>query len=163
MKFYTEFIVMHEDGPLPDEENFCPSFWQAEDFDSDGDYYYDNIDGRWTNLALTRRQPDGRNSILNVNTFREQRLYEPGTQEVEDLGRYIAYQKEGRYIHNQKISAMKNLAVTALAIQTFDLEDYREFLETVHFFLEYTKGIVVNFLDLDAASFKEEFLSDPTT
>ena len=45
MKLYTEFIVMHEDGPLPDEENFCPSFWQAEDFDSDGDYYYDNI--RW--------------------------------------------------------------------------------------------------------------------
>jgi hypothetical protein len=160
MKIYTEFIVMHEDEPMPGEDNFCPSFWQAEDFDSDGDYYYHNIEGKWTNLALTKRLPNDRNSVLKVNTFREERLYDPGIQEVADLQRYIDYKKEGRYSNNPKISAMNNLAITSLTIETFDLNDYQEFLKTVHFFLDYTKGVIVNVRDLDAASFKEEFLSD---
>lgn len=160
MKIYTEFIVMHEDGPMPDEDNFCPSFWNAEDFDSDGDYYDYNIEGRWTELQLTKRRPEGRDSVLNVNTFREKRLYDPGIQEVADLQRYIDYHKEGRYSNNPKLSAMNNLAVTSLTIETFDLRDYQEFLEAVYFFLDYTKGVIVNAWKLDAASFQKEFLSD---
>lgn len=160
MKIYTEFIVIHEDAPMPDEKNFCPSFWKADDFDSDGDYYYDNIEGRWTELHLTKRRPDERDSILNVNTFREKRLYNPGLQEVADLQRYLDYHKQGRYSDNPKISAMNNLAVTSLTIETFDLIDYQEYLETVYFFLDYTRGVIVSIWELDAASFKEEFLSD---
>jgi len=160
MKIYTEFIVMHEDGPMPDEDNFCPSFWKAEDFDSDGDYYYDNIEGKWTNLVLTRRLPDDRNSILHVDTFREKRFYEPGIQEAADLQRYLDYRKAGRYAANPVLSAVNSPAVTSIAIETFDLKDYREFLETVHFFLESTKGVIVNFKERDAASFREEFLND---
>jgi hypothetical protein len=158
MKIYTEFIVMHEDLPMPGEENFCPTFWQAEDFDSDGDYYYDSIDGKWTNLVLTKRLAGDRNSVLRVNTFRQNRLYEPGIQEVADLQRYIDYKTEGRYGNNPRISAMTTLAVTSLAIDTFDLQDYREFLETVHFFLDFTKGVLVNPWELDAKAFREEFL-----
>ncbi|BAY24703.1 hypothetical protein NIES2100_44990 [Calothrix sp. NIES-2100] len=160
MKIYTEFIVIHEDEPMPNEDNFCPSFWQSEDFDSDGDYYYENIEGRWTNLELTKRIADDKNSILKVNTFREKRIYEPGIQEVADLQRYIDYKKDGRYANNPVISSIKSLAITSLTIETFDLQDYREFLKTVYFFLEYTKGFIVNIWELDAASFQVEFLSD---
>jgi len=160
MKLYTEFIVIHEDVPMPNEDKLCSSFWQAEDFDSDGDYYYDNIEGRWTNLELTKRVNQDKNTVLKVNTFREKRMYEPGIQEVADLQRYIDYKKAGRYADNPVISAIKSLAITSLTIETFDLKDYREFLDTIHFFLDYTKGFIVNNLELDAAAFKEEFLSD---
>jgi len=160
MKIYTEFIVMHEDGPMPNEDYFCPSFWQSEDFDSDGDYYYDNIEERWTNLELTKRRANDKDTVLNVNSFREKRNYDPGIQEVADLQRYIDYKKDGRYFNNSAILAMKNLAITSLTIETVDLKDYQEFLETVHFFLEYTKGFVVNLWELDAASFQKEFLED---
>ncbi len=160
MKIYTEFIVLHEDEPMPNEDNFCPSFWQSEDFDSDGDYYYDNIQGKWTHLKLTKRMPDDKNSSLNVNTFREERKYDPGIQEVADLQRYIDYKKDGRYLNNPVISTMNSIAITSLAIETFNLKDYQEFLKTVHFFLEYMKGFIVNLWELDATSFQKEFLSD---
>ena len=47
MRYYTEFIALHPDAPMPDEATFCPSFWRADDFDSDGDFYADALEGRW--------------------------------------------------------------------------------------------------------------------
>ena len=53
---------------------------------------------------------------------------------------------------------MHSPAITSIAIQTCDLKDYREFLETVAF--DYTQGIIVNFSEWDAASFREGVLND---
>lgn len=144
---------------MPNEERFCPSFWKAEDFDSDGDYYYNGIDGRWTTLEITRRA-DEDDSILRVYTYREHRKYEPGIQEIVDLKRYLDYKAEGRYRHAPSVDGIKDAAVTSLSIETRRLSDYREFLETVHFFLEHTKGLLVNYKDLSADEFRDEFLAE---
>lgn len=160
MKIFSEFIVLHEDVPMPEEDRFCPNFWKAEDFDSEGDYYYNEIDGRWTVLELTRRVNGDDESTLRVYTFREQRSYEPSRQHIADLKRYIDYKAAGRYHYLPSIHAIKNAAVTSLIVETKQLADYREFLETVHFFLDHTKGVLVNYYDLDAAAFREEFLDE---
>lgn len=159
MKIYSEFIVLHEDGPMPAEENFCPSFWQAPSFDADGDYYYDGIDGRWTNLQITKELDGGAKSTLRVDTYREHRLYDPSILEVADLQRYIDYVHNGRYQANQQITALNSLAVTSLIIETGTLQDYAEYLKTIHFFLVYTQGIVVSPREMDADAFQVEFLS----
>jgi hypothetical protein len=161
MKIITEFIVLHEDFKMPDEEKFCPSFWGSEDYDSDGDYYYDNINGRWTNLEIAKRQLDGKESSLKVNVYWEfDRLYEPSLLEADDLKRFIDYTRQGRYSDNEVISGIERLGVTSFSFETHSLVDYEEFLCTVYFYLNYTKGILVNFKDLDAIGFKHEFLSE---
>jgi hypothetical protein len=158
MKIFSEFVVLHEDGPMPSEDRFCPSFWAAEDFDSDGDYYYKEIEGRWTTLQIKKRLPGDRNSLLEVCTFRENRKYDPAVLEVADLQRYIDYWAAGRY--RERAGGIQSPAVTWLRIETFLIADYREFLATVHFFLEYTKGILVSFKELNAQQFRDEFLGD---
>jgi hypothetical protein len=159
MKITAEFIVLHDDGPMPEEDKFCPSFWQSKKFDSDGDYYYENIDGRWTNLEMTKLESNDKNSMLVVNTYREKnRNYEPATYEIADLKRYVDYKLEGRYLSDAVINGIRNLSVTSLFFETYNLEDYQEFLKTVHFFLGYSKGVLVNFNHLDASSFYTEFL-----
>jgi hypothetical protein len=159
MKIFSEMIVLHEDVVMPEEGRFVPSFWLSNDFDSDGDYYYEGIDGRWTTLRITKRAPDGK-SMLEVDTFREKRLYNPGLQEAADLERYITYWRAGRY--REGASHIQNPAVTSLRIEAHLLADYREFLETVAFFLAHSKGIVANFKELDAAQFRAEFLDQPS-
>ncbi len=160
MKIFSEMIVIHEDVAMPEEQRFMPSFWATDDFDSDGDYYYDGIDGRWTTLRITQRLPDGR-SVLEVDTFREQRNYDPALQEAADLERYIVYWRAGRY--QRAASHIQRPAVTSLRIETPHLADYREFLETVAFFLAHGNGIVANFKELDATRFRTEFLEPAAT
>jgi hypothetical protein len=157
MKIFSEMIVLHEDVVMPSEESFMPSFWASDSFDSDGDYYYDNIDGRWTTLHLARRLRDDQVSVLEVGTFREQRKYDPAIQEVADLERYIGYWKAGRYARTAP--HIQTPAVTSLTIETHLVADYREFLEAVASFLAHTKGIVANFREIDAAKFIAEFLA----
>jgi hypothetical protein len=157
---YTEFVVLHADGPMPDEERFAPSFWRADDFDADGDYYADALEGRWTTLELTKRRPGGQDSTLWVNTLRQDRPYDPGIQEVADLERFFDYRKAGRYDHIPAIAALSGMAATSLAIRTPDLDDYREFLETVAMFLEFSNGVVVSPRETELPKFRAEFLDD---
>jgi hypothetical protein len=156
MTYYTELIALHPDVPMPDAGTFCPSFWQAEDFDSDGDFYADALEGRWTSLQLTRRRPDGRDSVLSVNSLREERPYDPGVQEVLDLQRFLDYRDAGRYDGLDGVAPPA--AVTSLAIQTADPGDYREFLETVDGFLGFIGGVLVAPWEMDRSAFREEFL-----
>jgi hypothetical protein len=160
VRFYSEFIALHGDDPMPDEELFCPSFWQAEDFDSQGNFYSDSLEGRWTDLKLTRRRPDGDNSVLWVNTLRENRLFEPGVEEVADLERYIDYHKAGRYADIPALRDLPSLAVTSLAITTPDTNDYREYLETVAAFLGHMGGVLIRPWAPDEAGFRAKFLDD---
>jgi hypothetical protein len=155
MKIVSEMIVLHEDAAMPGEQTFVPSFWATDDFDSDGDYYYDGIDGRWTTLRIAKRTPEG-DSVFEVDTFREKREYDPGVQEVADLARYLEYWNAGRY----RVAAghIVTPAVTWLRIETPHLADYREFLETVAAFLAHGRGIVVSFKELDAARFRAELI-----
>jgi hypothetical protein len=155
MKLYTEFDVLHGNDPMPGEETFCPSFWKADDFDSDGDFYADALEGRWTELNLTRGD-----SSLSVHTLREERPFEPGIQEVADLQRFIDYHRAGRYAHVPAVAELPSLAVTALAIATPDTADYREFLETVDQFLGHTGGVVVSPWEMDRDEFRAEFLGN---
>jgi hypothetical protein len=158
--FYSEFIVMHADEPMPDEETFTPSFWQAEDFDSDGDYYADALEGRWTDLRLTKRRHDGRDSVLRVGTLRENRPFEPGIREVADLQRFFDYHDAGRYGDIPALVELPSRAVTMLAIETPDPADFREFLESVDAFLGHSGGVLVSPRVLDRAAFRERFLDD---
>jgi hypothetical protein len=160
MRFHSEFVVMHANDPMPDEQTFAPSFWEAEDFDSDGDFYAHGLEGRWTNLKLTKRRPDRNHSVLWVNTLREQRPYEPGTREVADLQRFFDYHDAGRYERVPALAGLTSRAVTSLAIETPDPADYREFLETVDAFLGHSGGVLVSPRELDRAQFRERFLED---
>lgn len=139
---------------MPDVRSFCPSLWQSADHDAGGDYYYDGIEGRWSSLSLTTPR-----SSFVLGTFREKRLYDPGIAEVADLQRYIDYRNDGRYQTNPAIAAIQSVAVTSLTIETLDPGHYREFLESAASFLEHTGGRLVNLRELDAASFRAEFLT----
>jgi len=159
MKIATEFLILHEDGPMPSEEKFCPSLWKNENSDINGDYYYDNIDGRWTNLSISENIEEDKNTVLDINIYRENnRNYESGICEADDLKRYIQYRKEKRYIGNANISSINNLCITSMCFQTYKIDSYDEFLRTVLFFLNFSNGVLVNYGELDAASFKKKFI-----
>jgi hypothetical protein len=159
MKIATEFLILHEDGTMPSEEKFCPSLWECEDSEIDGDYYYDDIDGRWTNLSISKNIDESRHTVLEVNVYRENnRNYEPSICEADDLKRYIQYRKEGRYSENKIICKINNLCVTSMCFETCVHDDYEEFLRTVLFFLNFSGGVLVNYGELDGASFEQEFI-----
>jgi len=158
VKIYTEFVVLHDDVPMPDEEAFCPSFWQADDFDSDGDFYATGLGGRWSDLTLRKRVPDGPDSVLTVQVLREARDYPPGLRESHELERFFDHRRAGRYDHLPFVKPGADLAVTALATETGNLPDYREFLQTVNMFLSHTHGHVISPWERDQHSFTTEFL-----
>jgi hypothetical protein len=162
MKLFTELLVVAPDSPHPSAEKFCPSFWEGEDFDSDGDFYYDGIDGRWTMLQLRKKISGSMDSYLEVYTFREQQFYDPGIESVATLERTLDDVKAGKYADNGTISAMKDIAVTSLTIQTRLIDDYREYLETVAMFLTHSGGVTVGRFELDADAFRHAFLGDST-
>lgn len=159
MKLFSEIIVLYDDKAMPEEDKFCPSFWQAERFDSDGDFYWDGLSACWTNLKLSKLYEGGEQSDFELNIYRERyRKFEPSIVEVEDLARYISYKSEGRYALKERINNAKNLCVASFFITTKRADDYLEYLKTVHFFLEYTDGIAANLYGFDAKTFSEEFL-----
>jgi hypothetical protein len=159
MKFFSEVIVLYDDVDMPSESKFCPSFWQAERFDSDGDYYWDGMSARWTSLKLSKIYKDDSESSFELNVYREKnREFEPGVEEVNDLARYVGYKDEGRYARVDKINNAGNLCVASLSIMTGTVEDYREYLEATHFFLIHTSGIAANLCGFDAKMFAAEFL-----
>ncbi len=162
MKYFTEFIIYHDDMSMPKEEKFCPLLWKAEDFDSDGDFYYDNIEGRWTQLELESKEDNDLNSILNVYVYREfNRNYEPSISDISDLKRFIDYKKRGDFDHNISISKIKKPAIASFRFETFSIDHYRDFLSTIHFFLKYSGGCIVNHSHLpNADEFVEEFLKN---
>lgn len=141
---------------MPNEEKFCPSFWRAEEFEADGDYYYDNIKGQWTNIEITKRSSLSNDSTLGSR--QKNRNYEPSIQEVEDLRRYIDYKLEGRYSHDSLINEIEDICVISLCFETYNIEDYKEFLYSVYRFLNFSNGVLANWRELDALSFKKEFV-----
>lgn len=145
MLFLCEIIILYDDIDLPDAGVFCPSYWEAEHFDSDGDFYYYGIESRWTNLELLKFYGDQEQSSFDVNVYREKnRLYEPGILEASDLSRYIDYKNQGRYKYVDSIHQASNLCVASLCVETSRIEDYREFLMAVHTFLAHTHGRTTN-------------------
>lgn len=158
VKIYSEFVALHANVPMPDEETFCPSFWQAGDVDSRGDYYARGIEGRWSSLKLTKPSADSQDSVLTVGVLREERPYDPGGQEIMDLQRFLDYHRAGRY-HAPALSTLESRAVTSLAILTADIADYREYLETVRAYLAHTGGVVVSPWELNEDEFAAEFLA----
>ncbi|NHZ83006.1 hypothetical protein F2P44_27560 [Massilia sp. CCM 8695] len=145
MRFLCEIIVFYDDVDLPDVDLFFPSYWQAENFDSDGDFYYYGNETRWTNLEILKFYDGDEESKFGLNIYREKnRKYEPGIQEVADLARYVDYKNQGRYFYIDMIANISNLCVASLEIDTGRLEDYREFLEAVHTLLFHTKGVTAN-------------------
>jgi hypothetical protein len=158
MLLYTELVVVGPDVPHPEAESFWPALWEGDDFDSDGDFYYDGIGGRWTTLALRTKVPGAAHSVLEVYTFRQQRLYETGLESVDRLGRTLADVKAGRWADNATIAAMTDVAVTSLSIQTSLMEHYRAYLESVEMFLAHSGGVTVGRFELDAEGFRDTFL-----
>lgn len=153
----NELVVMHANGPMPDEALFCPSIWQADNFDSDGDFYAESLQGRWTQLRLERRVPGRRGTVLWVSVLRVPRPFQPWT--VIDLQGFIDHQRAGGYDHIPALTRLVDLAVTALVLETDDPADHREFLESSHRFLRFTGGWLVHPVEVDAAGFAGRFLA----
>ncbi|MBC3908058.1 MULTISPECIES: hypothetical protein [Undibacterium] len=153
MKIYSEIIVLYAHVAMPGEDDFCPAFWQAEEFDSDGDFYGDDVAKDWTTLKLTKHYANGRDSDFQLYVHREK-----GGDAAHELARFIQYRKDGHYKEKKQVHEAKNLCVASLQIRAASLEDYREFLRTVHFFLEHTGGIAANVGGFDAWDFKTEFV-----
>ena len=151
-----ELVVMHADGPMPDEAMFCPSIWRTEDFDSDGDFYADGLGGRWTQLQLARRVRGERATVLTVSVLRDPRPFQPWL--VIDLQGFVDRQRAGGYGHVAALAGLRDLAVTALVIETDDAADHREFLESAHRFLRFTGGWLVAPIELDADGFAARYL-----
>ncbi|WP_315094451.1 hypothetical protein [uncultured Cellulomonas sp.] len=158
MLLYTELVVVAPDVPHPDAESFWPALWESGDLDSDGDFYYDGIDGRWTTLELRTKVPGAADSVLEVYTFRERRLFETGLESVARLGRTLDDVKAGRWAENATIAAMTDVAVTSLSIRTTSTEHYRAYLESVEMFLTHSGGVTVGRFELDADGFRDTFL-----
>jgi hypothetical protein len=154
-----ELVVMHADGAMPDEALFCPSIWQADDFDSDGDFYADSLQGRWTQLRLERRVRGRRGTVLWVSVLRDPRPFEPWT--VIELQGFIDRHRAGSYAHIPALAGLADLAVTALVVETDDPADHREFLESAHRFLRFTGGWLVDPVEDDADGFAGRFLAGP--
>ena len=155
-----QIIVLYDHVDMPSEKMFCPSFWAAEDFDSDGDFYYEGVEKFWTKLELEKKYSENDSSLFSIDVWRERnRLYDPGTSEVADLARYVDYRDEGRYFDVHQIAEAKNLCVASLVIETRQVQDYREFLLSVYEFLRVTNGMTSNLsMNLDAGEFLNRFI-----
>lgn len=60
--------------------------------------------------------------------------------------------------HDAALSGLPDLAVTSLSIQTPQIADYEEFLETGAGFIAHTDGVLVSPWIAGAAEFRDEFL-----
>lgn len=155
MKFFCEMIVLFDDIKMPDEKQFMPSLWECDDIDSDGDYYWDNMNSCWTHLSLSKND---KNTEFKLNIFREKREFDPSIVEVADLSRYIDYKLEGRYDLFKNIHNAANLCVASFVIETIDSNVYLEYLKTIYEFLKYTNGITANYYDFNAEGFCERLM-----
>ncbi len=161
MKYFTEFIIYHEDIPMPEETKLCPLLWKADDFDSDGDFYYDNIDKRWTHLELESKELDELNSKLYIYVYREHNRHYDSSPDTMKLRRYIEYKIQGEYNYNVIISKIKNPAIASFQFETFKNTHYLDFLKTVYFFLKHSNGSLVNSgMYHNAEQFAQDFLAD---
>ncbi len=161
MKYFTEFIIYHEDIPMPEGTKFCPLLWKADDFDSDGDFYYDTIDSRWTELELESKEPNELNSKLCICVYREHnRHYDPSLDALR-LRRYIEYKIQGEYDYNTLISKIEKPAIASFQFETYNNNHYLDFLKTISFFLKYSEGCLVNSgMYHNAEEFAQDFLAD---
>ena len=139
-------IILHLDTSMPSESLFMPSFWEMDDYYVQGDYYYEGIENRWTELTLkTREETEENNTLFELLCFRENRNYEPGLQEIYDLHKYIDNFRNGDYKHISEDLLDKNkyLAVSALSIHTNNPGRVSEFKDTVSMFLKNMNGFII--------------------
>ncbi|TNE47148.1 MAG: hypothetical protein EP343_20800 [Deltaproteobacteria bacterium] len=178
MKWYTEYIILYEDKPMPEVECFCPTLWKQEhiEFGKDNDYYYVNINDRWTNLELLCFDGPTRTQVkhaLSIYTYREKhRPYDVNLWRVNELQRFVNFKNDNFTFDGLRVSQIEALAVTSLSVLTSELSVYEEYMNTTHQFLKYTGGYVVNTPQtsinspfsrwdvLDATQFKKMFLED---
>ena len=145
---------------MPRANFFCPQFWEGEDFDSEGDFYWQGMEDIWTDLRLTRRCEDGNQSEFSVGIYREREhmgMLDALPTEVRDLSRFVGYRNEGRYSHIKSISESDYINVASFKILTPSLKDYNIFIDTVYAFLVYSQGVAENCYESDASEFSELF------
>ncbi len=155
MKIFTEFIVLHKNIGFPDVDNFCPFIKESEQWDSDGDYYFNEIGDHWTNYELSTNIPE-KEARFEISTYRENGVFQ---LDEYDLKHYLELYRNNFYGALKGLSLNNELAVTILVFSTKNSEFYTKFLETTHFFLDYSKGYLLNYGLLNAEDFKEEFLN----
>ncbi len=159
MKIFTCFQILHKDIPHPSPQNFCPFIWQAEYFDSDGDYYAEVPDHKWTDLSLKiYESPAKQNATLSVNTFWENSTLTSAMIETLDLEIYLKHYRDGYYPQVPPYSEYR--AVTALTFSTSRMDYYEEFLKTVLEFLKHNGGFILNLNCMGPLEFKESFLDE---
>jgi len=156
MRFFTEFIFLYENVELPDPTMFCKKIWKSENFDSDGDFYYENINNEWTELYLEDRIDD---TLFQMRVYREKSYYNLG-EDILFLNQFIEkYIKAGKYNWVEGIKKIKIPAVTSLRVETSNLEKYEDYLETCYLFLQHTSGILVSTGNLlEAKAFYDKFI-----
>jgi len=156
MNYFSEFIVVYEDCAMPEEETLCPSLWKLDsvDFGKSCDYFFDNIEGRWTNLEIIDYLC-GNNirTIFTVNAY-----YETNPNYDSNAGNLGILQKTASSVEREFLGSIKNLAVAALAIETSQSDIYKEYITSVWWFLKHTKGFVVN-TPISTANFSKAHFS----
>lgn len=156
MKIFTEFNIIQEDVSLPEVEQFCPFIWASKNFDVEGDYYYDCYPSkRWAELNLVSNDEGGKASF-SLNVLRRTNILTP-SPEVMELNRFFSYIDGGNYVDHPLLSKIEQPAMSLIQFETYNVEHYQHFLETVAMYLNHTKGIVLNYLNCDYDKFVKEF------
>jgi|GEM_PF-3731240 len=95
---------------------------------------------------------------FDLFTYRENPTSLFGYTDQIDLKVQIDHFRNKKFGLLDGLSNDDQLAVTSLSFSTKNLPIYEMFLETVYFFLNYSKGYLVNFQLMNADEFKAEFL-----
>lgn len=157
MKIFTEFNIIHEDVSLPAVEKFCPFIWESDNFDVDGNYYFDCYPSkRWSELHLTTNYEDGKNSIFSLDILRRTNILTP-SPEVMELNRFFSYMDDGKYVNHPSISKIENPILSLIQFETYKTKHYEAFLYTVAMYLKHTQGNVLNYLNCDYDKFIQKF------
>lgn len=159
MRIFTEFIILSEDLPMMDYELLFPLMWQAKEFDSDGNFYSNFPENKWSNLVLTVFSEDKTIELsrVNIDVCREDSNAIASSNNLLQLA-YLEEKKIHGYAFFPPLTIIQMLAATSITINTINENLYIDFLKSVYKFLVYTKGYIVNCGMLDAEKFKQEFL-----
>lgn len=165
---HLEFVVLHPDTPLPNEDEvdtfFCPGFWRAPDFKSwKSNYYFDfPSPGDWNELDLQKLDAAhatvaivrlGRVRAGDAATDFPLFADEPVAPHLERLQAGVYPPLPGLEIHGW--------ALSRLGLWAIDAVDVHDFLTTVERFLLRMHGVVVDPALLTAAQFHRRYLHEP--
>lgn len=129
---------------MPREDDLYPFVYDSKtEFGKNCDYYFEGIDGRWTNLEIYQsdRVSGIPESTFSVNVYyAKNQNYESCANNITTL-KAIASSLCKETLEEKNIN---NIAVGSIGISTSSTKIYKMFLHKVLFLLNHTRGFIVN-------------------